>query len=73
MCVVTLKIIGHQDNYLLSEGTTRTKSLNNQTNTAKDMRALNLSIAGKQAVINFQNEDVNCFEYSRVGSHFYLK
>ena len=29
------------------------------------------SIAGKQAVINIQNEDVNCFEYSMIASRYY--
>ena len=28
------------------------------------------SIAGKQAVINIQNEDVNCFEYSMIASRY---
>merc|ERR1712115_608302 len=29
------------------------------------------SIAGKQAVINIQNDDVNCFEYSMIASRYY--
>ena len=29
------------------------------------------SIAGKKAVINIQNEDVNCFEYSMIASRYY--